>query len=134
MVKEQGKWWKLTRRAAVFAAVACLAGGMAGCDEDDVEEALDVPSIYGTWQTADYPTEGLQVVIYEGGTFEMDAIEPGEDPEQSTSSGTYSYDDGVLTLTFTTSTNDNLEGTVEVYEIELVDSSTIILDGTTLTK
>ncbi|WP_372808664.1 hypothetical protein [Pontiella sp.] len=103
----------------------------SGCDEDDSD---DVPSIYGTWQSADYPTEGLQVVIYENGTFEMDSIEPDEDPERSMSSGTYSYDDGVLTLVFTTSDNENLEGTTEVREIELVDASTILLDGTTLTK
>lgn len=132
MKVEKMKWWKVARRTVVFAAVACLAVAVVGCDDSD--EDGDTPSIVGTWQSSGYPTDGLKVTINEGNTFDMHAVEPDENPSETTSSGTYSFDGTTLTLKFIETENDSLRGTTETHTIVFVDSSTITVDGETFTK
>ena len=96
------------------------------------DDSEDGPTIIGTWEHQDYPyNDSGKFVFNENGSFTSDFHEGGT---QTTSSGTYTFENNILTLNFTGSTNAGLIGTTETYTGVVLTIDTITVDGTLFHK
>ncbi|VGO15960.1 hypothetical protein PDESU_04549 [Pontiella desulfatans] len=111
------EWWKLARRGAMAAIIACCVVGLTGCDEDDGEDV----SVVGDWNIAggDDLEAYDKITFYADNTLTMFTDEGDRD-------GTYEISGSRIVFTFSFQDGpDPVDDLVSVTGTGTVDGDTM---------